>query len=67
MKKNIGITDRILRVLVAVIIAALYFTNVITGVTGIVLLALAAIFAVTSVLSFCPIYFALGMRTTPKE
>lgn len=63
MKKNMGNADRIIRVIVAVIIAALYFTNVITGTLGIVLLALAGIFVLTSLVSFCPLYAPFGLST----
>jgi hypothetical protein len=63
MKKNMGNADRIIRVIIAVIIAALYFTNVITGTVGIVLLALAGIFVLTSLISFCPLYAPFGLST----
>jgi hypothetical protein len=63
MKKNMGNADRIIRVIIAVIIAALYFTNVISGTLGIVLLALAGIFVLTSLVSFCPLYAPFGLST----
>ena len=58
-----GSADRIIRVIIAVIIATLYFTNVITGMLGIVLLILAAVFLLTSFISFCPIYAPFGLST----
>lgn len=67
MKKNMGTIDRILRVIVAVVIAALYFANVISGTVAIVLLALAAIFILTSLISFCPLYLPLGLSTIRKK
>jgi hypothetical protein len=63
MKKNMGTLDRGLRVLIAVAIVALYFTNVITGALGIGLLVLAGVFVLTSVISFCPLYLPFGIRT----
>jgi Protein of unknown function (DUF2892) len=63
MKKNMGTTDRILRLVLAAIVAALYFTNVITGTLGIVLLVLAAVFVLTSLISFCPLYVPFGIKT----
>ena len=63
MKKNMGNTDRIIRVLLAVIMGILYFTNVVTGTLGIVLLVLAAVFVLTSFISFCPLYAPFGIRT----
>jgi hypothetical protein len=66
MKKNIGTIDRVIRILIAVVAVVLYLTNVISGTTGIILLALSAIFVVTSILSFCPIWKALGVSTRKK-
>lgn len=63
MKKNMGNADRIIRVIIAIIIAALYYTNVISGTLGIVLLALAGIFVLTSLISFCPLYAPFGLST----
>ena len=62
-----GSTDQIVRVLIAVVVAALFFTNVISGVLGIVLLAVAGIFVLTSVVSFCPIYAVLGLSSWPVD
>ncbi len=67
MKKNMGSADRIIRVIIAAIVATLYFTNVITGTLGIVLLILAAVFVLTSMVSFCPLYAPFGIRTCPKS
>ncbi len=67
MKKNMGSTDRIIRLLVAAVIAGLYFTNTITGTLGIVLLALAGVFVLTSVVSFCPLYALVGLNTCPSK
>jgi uncharacterized membrane protein len=63
MKKNLGIIDRAIRVLIAVAIAVLYFTHVVTGTLGIVLLIVGAVLIVTSVVSFCPIYFSLKLSS----
>jgi len=63
MKKNMGSTDRIIRAIIAVIIATLYFTNVISGTLGIVLLVLAGVFVLTSFISFCPLYAPFGLST----
>jgi hypothetical protein len=63
MKKNMGSADRIIRAIVAAIIAVLYFTETITGTLGIVLLVLAGVFLLTSFISFCPLYAPFGMST----
>jgi len=67
MKKNMGSTDKIIRVIIAIIIAALYFTNVITGTLGIVLLVLAGVFVLTSFISFCPLYAPFGLNTCSNK
>lgn len=64
--KNMSNIDRVIRILIAVTIAVLYFTGVITGTLGIVLLVLAAIFVLTGFVSFCPLYALFGIRTNRK-
>jgi hypothetical protein len=67
MKKNMGTIDRVIRVLVAVIVAVLFFTKVITGTLAIVLLVLAGVFVLTSLVSFCPLYTIFGLSTCPEK
>ena len=67
MKKNMGNTDRIIRIILAAIVAVLYFTNIIPGTLGIVLLVLAGVFVVTSFVSFCPLYALVGLNTCPSK
>ncbi len=67
MKKNMGTVDKAIRILVAVVIAVLFYTQVLTGTLGIVLLAFAVIFVITSFISFCPLYLPLGINTGKKE
>ena len=63
MKRNMGNVDRIIRTLIVVAIAVLFYMEVVTGVVGIVLLAVAGIFLLTSLVSFCPIYAIFGLNT----
>ena len=67
MKKNMGTVDKVIRILIAIIVAILYFTNVITGTWGIVLLILAGVFVLTSLISFCPLYTIFGCSTCPVK
>lgn len=67
MKKNMGNADRMVRIIIAAIVAILFFTNVITGTLGVVLLALAGIFVLTSVISFCPLYAPFGISTCKRK
>jgi len=67
MKKNMGTTDKTIRIVIALTIAVLYFTNVINGILAIVLMAFAVIFIVVSFIGVCPIYPLLGINTRKKE
>lgn len=63
MKKNMGTADKVIRIVIAAIIAYLYFTGVVTGTLGIVLVAFTGIFVLTSLISFCPLYAIFGIKT----
>ncbi|MBN1597245.1 MAG: DUF2892 domain-containing protein [Bacteroidales bacterium] len=67
MKKNMGVADRIIRLIIAAVVAILFFTDTISGTLGIVLLILAGIFVLTSIISFCPLYYPFGLSTCRKE
>ena len=66
MKANMGNTDKIIRILAAVLIAVLYFTNLISGTLATILLVIAGVFILTSFMSFCPLYLPFGISTKPK-
>jgi hypothetical protein len=63
MKKNMGSADRIIRIIIAAVIAYLFYTGTLTGTLGIILLVLAGIFVLTSFIGFCPLYAPFGIRT----
>tara|TARA_R110002051_G_scaffold91205_3_gene160280 strand:- start:47766 stop:47972 length:207 start_codon:yes stop_codon:yes gene_type:complete len=63
MKKNMGTGDRVFRILVAIAIAILYLTDVISGTTALILMAVGLVFLLTSLVSFCPLYAPFGFRT----
>ncbi|WP_299763147.1 DUF2892 domain-containing protein [uncultured Dokdonia sp.] len=70
MKKNMGATDRVVRILIAAVVGILYWQNIISGTLAYVLLAASAIFLLTSFISFCPLYALVGLKTTketPKD
>ena len=66
LKKNMGTVDRVIRVLLAVAVAVLYFTGVLSGLVAIILGILAVIFVVTSFIGFCPLYVPFRIRTCKK-
>jgi len=63
MNKNMGTTDKIIRILIVIGIAILYFTNIISGTVAIIAIAVAAIFLVTSAIGICPLYSIFGLKT----
>lgn len=65
MLKNVGNTDRIIRLLAAAAFAWLYFSGTVAGVLGIVLLVLGVVFTLTALVGTCPIYQLLGVSTCP--
>lgn len=67
MKKNMGSVDKTIRIIIAAVIAGLYYKEILTGTLGIVLLVLAGVFVLTSLISFCPLYTLFGINTCPKE
>ena len=67
MKTNMGIIDRVVRIVIALVFIGLYFGNVITGTLAIVLIVLAGVFILTSLVSFCPLYLMFGINSKTKK
>lgn len=62
-----GSIDKIVRVIIAAVVAGLYYAGIISGTLGIVLLVLAGVFVLTSLVSFCPLYTLFGISTCPSK
>ena len=62
-----GTVDKTLRILAAIVIAILYFTNVIGGTAAIILLIVGVVFVLTSAAGTCPLYLPFGISTRKKE
>jgi hypothetical protein len=63
MKKNMGSIDKVIRGIIAAVIALLYFTNLISGTLAFILGVFAVLFLITSFVSFCPLYAPFGIST----
>lgn len=63
MKKNMGSPDRIIRIVLAIVFAALILTHTVSGVLATILGILAVVFVLTSLVGFCPLYIPCKMST----
>lgn len=58
-----GNLDRMVRVLLSIVFAVLFFTGTVSSALGMILLVAGGVFLATSVISFCPLYTVLGINT----
>jgi hypothetical protein len=63
MKKNMGVADRVIRVVLAIVLFDIFFQKTVTGYAGIIALTVACVFLLTSVVSSCPLYSLFGFNT----
>jgi hypothetical protein len=62
-----GSTDRLVRLVLAVVLLVLFFADVISGTIGIIGLVVAGIFVVTSFVRFCPLYWPFDISSAKKK
>jgi hypothetical protein len=67
MKKNMGIIDRVARLVIAALVVILYFVHVLSGTLGIVLVTLSGVLTLTAIFGFCPLYIPLKIDTGSKK
>ncbi|RED47263.1 hypothetical protein DFQ10_1011048 [Winogradskyella eximia] len=67
MKKNMGTLDKSVRIAVAIIIALLYYFNILEGTLAYILMAVSIIFLITSFINFCPLYTLFGWNTCKRK
>lgn len=67
MIKNIGKSDKIIRISVGVLFILLNIFSVVGGWFGGILLVLAVVSIGTSFINFCPAYLPLGINTCKKK
>lgn len=63
MKKNMGLIDRVIRILAGVLFIALYGMGIVTGALGILLVAVSIVFIATSLIGYCPVYNVFHIKT----
>jgi hypothetical protein len=67
---NVGTPDRIIRVILGLILVALPFLNVAWFANPVLwwgAIVVGVVLIVTAAVSFCPIYYVLGLRTRPRS
>jgi len=62
-----GLIDRIIRILIAVVVLVLFFTNIISGALAAVLLIFSGIFILTGFIGTCPLYLPFKISTKTKK
>ncbi len=67
MKQNVGLTDRIIRMIIAITLGSVYYMDFVSGTAAIVVVVLAVIGLVTSLIGYCPIYHILGISTAAEK
>lgn len=67
MKKNIGIIDKIIRLLIVITITVFYFSGFISGTTAVIFGIIAVVFLITAFMGFCPLYLPLNINTANKR
>ncbi|HON13138.1 MAG TPA: DUF2892 domain-containing protein [Treponema sp.] len=67
MQTNMGLIDRIIRIVLAVVVGIFILTGQLTGVAAVILGILAVVFLLTSAVAFCPLYVPFRISTKKKE
>jgi hypothetical protein len=67
MKKNLGSTDKVIRYILAIVFILVALLSNIAIVSRIVLFSASAVLIGTSLLSFCPLYAIVGLKTCKNE
>lgn len=59
--------DRVIRIILAIVVAVLIYMGTLTGTAAIILGILAAVFLLTSLIGFCPLYTLAGFKTCSQK
>jgi len=58
-----GMADRLLRIILAIVVAVLIYLGELSGTAAIILGIFAGIFLLTSIINYCPLYTLVGIST----
>lgn len=63
MKINMGMGDRVVRVILSGLLVAGFSAGIVSGPISFVMPVLAGVFAITGLVGFCPLYSIFGLKT----
>lgn len=64
MKANMGMADKAIRLMIAIVLIVLFYKGVLPGILGIIGLVVALLLTVTSLIGICPVYKLFKIDTT---
>ncbi len=67
MKKNVGSADKAIRIVLALLVGVLIYTEVLTGTLAIVLGVVSIILVLTSFFGLCLLYNVFGINTCKRK
>jgi len=67
MKANIGSSDKLIRLGIAIVLIVLFYLEIITGTMGIIALLIALLLTKTSLINFGPLYSIFKINTAKKK
>lgn len=67
MQANVGLVDRIIRIVLAVVLAILIFAGQLSTAAAVILGIIAVISLLTGVVAFCPLYVPFKINTNKKQ
>ena len=64
MKTNMGMADKAIRLMIAIVLIVLFYKGLLPGILGIIGLIVALLLTVTSLIGICPVYKLFKIDTT---
>ncbi len=64
MKANMGMADKAIRLMIAIVLIVLFYKGLLPGILGIIGLIVALLLTVTSLIGICPVYKLFKIDTT---
>jgi hypothetical protein len=62
-----GTLDRVIRIVLAAVVAVLYFAHLLSPVAAVIFGVIGGVFLATGIAGFCPLYLLLGLSSKKKS